>query len=95
MLILMKSGILLGFMIWHKFKCRRIVGTSPYPLNSVLPLFNIEFNPINEVNSPSIKYSRTRLRRTTLGDKKKYVPTEVRLIRMHYPHVEILTCSMI
>ena len=29
------------------------------------------------------KYSRTRLRRTRLGNNKKYVLTEVRLIRVH------------
>ena len=28
-------------------------------------------------------YSRTRLRRTRLGNNKKYVLTEVRLIRVH------------
>ena len=36
-----------------------------------------------------LKYSRTRLRRTCLGNKKKYILTEVRLIRMHGAQVEI------
>ena len=69
---------------------------SPNLQKSILYIFRLYFNDFDFEDLSLISffssfiqkiliYSRTRLRRTTLGDKKKYVLTEVRLIRMHNP----------